>query len=87
MKKTTAKDKNHIAKKINGGTEPIVEPIVDLEEESPDEAHEAPELDPDILKVLVKPKKTKNIVDTTDYVPELERGDLEDGNGPEPGGY
>lgn len=87
MKKITAKDKNNKVKKIGEVVDPIVDPIVGLEEESPDEVHEAPELDPDILKVLVKPKKTKNIVDTTDYVPELERGDLEDGGSPEPGSY
>jgi len=36
----------------------------------------APELDPEILKVLSKPpKKSKNSVDAGDYISELERGD------------
>jgi hypothetical protein len=83
MKKTTAKDKNNKVKIIDTA----VEPIVELEEANAEEVHETAELEPDVLKALIKPKKNKVIIDTTDYVPELERGDLDEGFGPEPGRY
>lgn len=80
MKKTAAKDKNSKVK----GKEVFVKPEVVLDEGTPEEAHVALELDPDILKVFVKIKKPKNTADTTDYIPELERGDLDEdfGSGP-----
>ena len=78
MKKITAKEK---LKNV-----PVV-PVLDPEEIAPEEAHVAAELDPDILKVFVKPKKSKNSIDTTDYIPELERGDIEEDSGPGDRGF
>jgi hypothetical protein len=83
MKKITAKERlNKIKRK-----EEIVDPKVVLEEGTREEAHVASELGPEILKVFVKPKKPKNTIDTTDYIPELERGDLDEEFGPSAGGY
>ena len=72
MKKITAKEK---LKNV-----PVI-PALDPEETTPEEAHVAAELDPDILKVFIKPKKSKNTIDTTDYIPELERGDTDEEQG------
>jgi hypothetical protein len=74
MKKTTAKGKINKVK----GREALVVKDVDLVELTPEDAPVVAELDPEILKVFVKPKKAKNIVDTTDYIPELERGDADE---------
>jgi len=83
MKKTTAKEKNNKVRKI----EDLAETSVDLEENSTDENHEVSELDPDVLKVLVKPRKSKSTVDATDYIPELERGDMDEDSGSAPNEY
>jgi hypothetical protein len=83
MKKTTAKVKNNKGKKI----EEAFIPEVAAEDPAVEEAPAALELDPDVLKVLVKPKKPKVNLDATDYIPELERADMEDDSRPDPGGY
>jgi hypothetical protein len=71
MNKTTPKE-NHKKTKIVK----VVPAIVGLEETETDIAKEEPELDPEVMKVLTKtPKKSKTSIDTTDYIPELERGD------------
>jgi len=83
MKKIAAKDKT---KKIPS-KELLINPVTGLEDAPPEEAHIAAELDPEILKVFVKPKKTKNSIDATDYIPELERGDIDGDPGSDTGGF
>ncbi len=82
MKKTTAKEK---ANKVSS-KELLVKPAPDIEEVSPEEAPIAAELDPEILKVFIKPKKPKNTIDATDYIPELER-DIDEEPGRDTGGF
>jgi hypothetical protein len=82
MKKTTAKEKPNKVK----AKEEFVKPNVGPEEVAPEEARVTSELDPEILKVFVKPKKSKNTIDTTDYIPELERGDVDEEFGSSAGG-
>lgn len=85
MNKTAAKTKTNKDNKINGKKEAHDEPILEIEEEEAEEHEVAEELDPELVKVIA-PKKTnkKASVDATDYVPELERGDIEEdfGSGP-----
>lgn len=51
---------------------------LDLEEPEDEEEPTTPELDPEILKALNKnTKKPKSHIDATDYIPELERDELE----------
>jgi hypothetical protein len=83
MKKTTAKEKSNKVKKPVD----ILPADIDLEETSQDEEHEASELDPEVLQVLTKPKKNKNGIDATDYIPELERGDIDEDPGSAPSEY
>ena len=45
--------------------------------ETGEAAHEE-HLDPEVLKALNKMKRNKANLDSSDYVPELERGDLEE---------
>ena len=81
MNKTTAKGKN------NKKNEKLLVPDIDLEEEVEGEQPAASELDPEILKVLTKPKKPKNAIYATDYVPELERGDTDEEFGSTDSGF
>jgi hypothetical protein len=74
MKKTTAKEKTNKVK----SKELLVGASVGLDEVTPEESPLVAELDPEILKVFVKPKKNKSTVDNTDYIPELERGDTDE---------
>lgn len=81
MKKIAANEKNNKSKKHAE----VVEPILSLEEGEDGSEETTPvdaELDPEILKVIAsKPRKAKAVVDTTDYVPELEREDVDFGSG------
>jgi len=83
MKKNTAKEKNN---KVKSKEAPLAG-VVGLEEVTPEESPLAAELDPEILKVFVKPKKSKNIVDSNDYIPELERGDTDEEFGTDNAGF
>ena len=83
MKKTTAKEKNNKVK----SKEVLVGVNDNLEEVTPEESPLAAELDPEILKVFIKPKKGKNIVDSNDYIPELERGDTDEEFGANDSGF
>jgi len=72
MKKTTAKEKLNKKQKI--GSDVLTE-VAD--EEIAPISQIASELDPEIAKVLAKPKKLKPAVDINDYIPELERTENE----------
>ena len=72
MKKTTAKEKLNKKQKIGsdkltGVADEEIAPISQI----------VSELDPEIAKVLAKPKKSKPAVDINDYIPELERTENE----------
>ena len=75
MKKTTAKEKTNKSVKDS-----LVEGVdeIELDEIPGEEVPVTAELDPDVLKALNKPKKSKNGPDATDYIPELERDDSDD---------
>ena len=83
MKKITAKEKTRKIK----NAEAIDLPEIELEEADPVAGQVAAELHPDELKVLTKPKKGKSTVDSTDYIPELERGDTDEEFGSDQSGY
>ena len=75
MKKKTAK--NNIKKEKDSLTTDIVSVELDNEDPIISTEDESSELDPDVLKVI-KPNKNKKIIDTTDYIPELEREEFDE---------
>ncbi|HOA18698.1 MAG TPA: hypothetical protein PKK54_02250 [bacterium] len=75
MKKKTAK--NNIKKEKDSLTTDIVSVELDNEDPIISTDDGSSELDPDVLKVI-KPSKNKKIIDTTDYIPELEREEFDE---------
>lgn len=74
--KKVKKPLTKIVKKVK--TEEIKEDIVELEEPSEDEVHPDEELDPEVIEALkLKNKKPKKAGHETDYIPELERGEID----------
>lgn len=79
---TAKKVKKQVAKvKSKGHDEELNEPIIDLseeDEEEPSEEHAEEELDPEVIEALkLKNKKPKKAAGETDYIPELERGEID----------
>jgi hypothetical protein len=74
--KKAKKPLTRIVKKVK--TEEIKEDIVELEEPAEEELHPDEELDPEVIEALkLKNKKPKKPGHETDYIPELERGEID----------
>ena len=76
----TTRKTNKTAVKIEKKIKPedIKEDIVELEETSEEELQPDEELDPEVIEALkLKNKKPKKVAQETDYIPELERGEID----------
>lgn len=76
---TAKKDKKPVTKVTKKAKpEELSEDIVELEEPSEDELQPDEELDPEVIEALkLKNKKPKKAAHETDYIPELERGEID----------
>jgi hypothetical protein len=76
---TIKKDKKTVVKVAKKAkSEDIVEEIAVLDEPADDELQPDEELDPEVIEALkLKNKKPKKAAHETDYIPELERGEID----------